>query len=545
MTSKDYKRILGRHRFLCVLLGLYFSWLLSFPLLGPSLLAFTESKSMDGSGIGTTFALFHGLSLVGYGIWGRRCFVSLATKIWGKEERPLTDSVFVEDAVDVAVMGFSCCACFGLTIAFVYAHYLLWAWIALVLGLVSGPFVITCASGMARTIPLHERGRMFAFSMAIANIGLYIHNAFLMHREPIIALYVSSVWLLIALLTLDFYRRQLPSSMCAESESASRSTVKEVNHVQGLQPQRLFLSLAVLIAATSIVGGFAHGVIFPSLTLPGDVHRFYDVLPYVIMCFMGGQIADSVGRLPLANYGFLFLGLSMPAMSLLSGIPGYLVTHTLIQSAYAFIDVFLWVSIADIAPKDKQSSYYGVGLGLNVCLIFAGMLFVERFLPVGGSGFSNIPMVAVVILFFGVLGLVGLEETLTQEGAAVQGGEILRDAAAEAFASNFLDAQPFTTGLSSKEPSYRVEAAIDHYVLNLMATEYALTRRELEVVVLLLKGLANDEIQERLRISEGTLKTHLRHIFQKLEVSNRKELLVSFTRFLASYRDSGNQAEFH
>lgn len=544
MTSKDYKRILGRHRFLCVLLGLYFSWLLSFPLLGPSLIAFAEGKGMDGAGIGTTFALFHGLSLVGYGVWGRRRFVGLATKMWGKEERPLTDSACVEDAVDVAVMGFSCCACFGLTIAFVYAHYLLWAWIALVLGLVSGPFVITCASKMARTIPLHERGRTFAFSMAAANIGLYIHDALLIHIEPILAMYVSSVWLLIALLTLYFYRRQLPS-MCVGSESASRSTVTEVKHVQGLQPQRLFLSLAVLIAATSIVGGFAHRVIFPSLTLPGDVHRFYDALPYVIMCFMSGQIADSIGRRPLVNYGFLFLGLSMPAMSLLSGIPGYLVTQTLIQSAYAFIDVFLWVSIADIAPKDRQSSYYGVGLGLNVCLIFAGMLFVERLLPAGGSGFSNISMVAVVILFFGVLGLVGLEETLTQEGAAVQDGEILGDAAAEASASNFLDAQPFTTGLLLKKPSYRVEAAIDHYVLNLMATEYALTRRELEVVVLLLRGLANGEIQEKLRISEGTLKTHLRHIFQKLEVCNRKELLVSFTRFLASYRDSGNQAEFH
>jgi DNA-binding CsgD family transcriptional regulator len=67
-----------------------------------------------------------------------------------------------------------------------------------------------------------------------------------------------------------------------------------------------------------------------------------------------------------------------------------------------------------------------------------------------------------------------------------------------------------------------------------MATEYSLTRRELEVVVLLLKGMTNDEIEERLCISEGTLKTHIRHVFQKLDISNRKELLVSFTRFLAS-----------
>jgi DNA-binding CsgD family transcriptional regulator len=78
-----------------------------------------------------------------------------------------------------------------------------------------------------------------------------------------------------------------------------------------------------------------------------------------------------------------------------------------------------------------------------------------------------------------------------------------------------------------------------------MATEYSLTRRELEVVVLLLKGMTNDEIEERLCISEGTLKTHIRHVFQKLDISNRKELLVSFTRFLASSEESDRKADLH
>jgi DNA-binding CsgD family transcriptional regulator len=179
-----------------------------------------------------------------------------------------------------------------------------------------------------------------------------------------------------------------------------------------------------------------------------------------------------------------------------------------------------------------------------------GMFLVERCLPMGEVGFSNISLVATLILFVGVIGLVRLEETLTHEGATVEGIGTTRTTIHEdgPTIENFsaFRALSSTTGLSSrKKPSHQVEAVIDHYVLNLMATEYSLTRRELEVVVLLLKGMTNDEIQERLCISEGTLKTHIRHVFQKLDISNRKELLISFTRFLASSEETDRKADLH
>lgn len=51
-----------------------------------------------------------------------------------------------------------------------------------------------------------------------------------------------------------------------------------------------------------------------------------------------------------------------------------------------------------------------------------------------------------------------------------------------------------------------------------------LTPREVGVVRLVAAGLHNKEVGEKLFISEGTVKNHLRNIFEKLKLSDRAEL---------------------
>jgi DNA-binding NarL/FixJ family response regulator len=54
--------------------------------------------------------------------------------------------------------------------------------------------------------------------------------------------------------------------------------------------------------------------------------------------------------------------------------------------------------------------------------------------------------------------------------------------------------------------------------------EPVLSRRELEIVQLVVRGFQNKEIATSLSISEETVKTNLRSIFQKLSVRGRMEL---------------------
>jgi DNA-binding NarL/FixJ family response regulator len=53
-----------------------------------------------------------------------------------------------------------------------------------------------------------------------------------------------------------------------------------------------------------------------------------------------------------------------------------------------------------------------------------------------------------------------------------------------------------------------------------------LTEREREVLTLIGSGLTNDEIAAGLFISAGTVKTHVNHIFSKLNLRNRADAVI-------------------
>jgi two-component system nitrate/nitrite response regulator NarL len=71
---------------------------------------------------------------------------------------------------------------------------------------------------------------------------------------------------------------------------------------------------------------------------------------------------------------------------------------------------------------------------------------------------------------------------------------------------------------SSNEAAYRAQSAMADKTL------LTLTERERQIMRLVSEGLSNKEIGRRLSITDGTIKVHLHHVFQKLEINNRTVL---------------------
>ncbi|MCD7815887.1 MAG: helix-turn-helix transcriptional regulator [Bacteroides sp.] len=65
-------------------------------------------------------------------------------------------------------------------------------------------------------------------------------------------------------------------------------------------------------------------------------------------------------------------------------------------------------------------------------------------------------------------------------------------------------------------------------MVNISPEFSGLTHREAEVVMLLCTGISTDSISRKLHISRSTVYKHIAHIYEKLKVSSRQELLAYF-----------------
>ena len=72
----------------------------------------------------------------------------------------------------------------------------------------------------------------------------------------------------------------------------------------------------------------------------------------------------------------------------------------------------------------------------------------------------------------------------------------------------------------AEKPQTRVES---HEIFESMMQEHGLTNREAEVAWLLYRGFTNRQIGEELYIAETTVKKHVSHIYEKMQVPSRKE----------------------
>ena len=101
-------------------------------------------------------------------------------------------------------------------------------------------------------------------------------------------------------------------------------------------------------------------------------------------------------------------------------------------------------------------------------------------------------------------------------------GYLLKDAPPEELA---IAVRTAATGGSALAP-----AIATRLLERLRAPRAGLSPRELEVLQLVAEGLSNQQISQRLFLSQATIKTHLAHVYAKLDVDSRSAAVASATK---------------
>lgn len=91
-----------------------------------------------------------------------------------------------------------------------------------------------------------------------------------------------------------------------------------------------------------------------------------------------------------------------------------------------------------------------------------------------------------------------------------------------------MPAGPFDARALGIREHLRAEDPIEHLSLRCdeVARKEGLTSREREVMFLLVQGLSRRRVAEALTVSEQTVKTHAKHIYEKLEVHSLREMVL-------------------
>lgn len=109
-----------------------------------------------------------------------------------------------------------------------------------------------------------------------------------------------------------------------------------------------------------------------------------------------------------------------------------------------------------------------------------------------------------------------------------QGGSVIQPSLARALLRHFRmpeDGPPPPGSVKTEE-----EAENERQHGTAQSGRRQLTERELECLQIIAKGLSNNEAARVLGLSKATIRTHLEHIYQKLDVTNRVEAVTEGIR---------------
>lgn len=272
---------------------------------------------------------------------------------------------------------------------------------------------------------------------------------------------------------------------------------------------RYFLLMVLVISASF---GFAN---YQAMFEPGMQGAYVEYITVALRAFT--SLAVLAGYLFYSWRPYLILRAALVAMSVgliasgalaVMGAPGALVSDCLFFTGYACFDLLIWTIIVMLSYKS------GTSLLRMICVVYAvdqlgillGTVLGQLVDQDGATIVSYIVFGSALLLL--TVGLSGGKGSVWDNLSKYE----IDFGRADDTSSRAPGDDGATPGLSSQR------------IAELSST-FFLTSRETDVLSLLVAGRNGPYISEHLHVSENTVKSHIRHIYTKVDVHNRQELL--------------------
>lgn len=311
-------------------------------------------------------------------------------------------------------------------------------------------------------------------------------------------------------------------------ESVHDSTAPSVLNITSPSSYVSFSSLAfVSILLFNIACGFALGGASSASSVAGALISFIPVTIALVVVVARGSI--STDALYRGSMLLVFAGLLTTPLLLFDGAdPFNMQAHgTLLSAGSDLFNVLMYCFIAAVGARNKlgavsvsasflATQWLGIGIGAPVAQ------FVNEISTSNATVAAWITMaITFAFVAYNYVGMRNYSFAETIEGITPAHTEsLMKNASGEEVAAQLAEEAEPAEGLQQKSDDTAFETACAA-----VAEKHRLTARETEVFELLARGRTSPVIQEKLVLSHNTVKTHVRHIYAKLDVHSQQELI--------------------
>ena len=451
--------------------SLFSAWLLSVPFEGQIFHGFIEQAGLEGN-IHITLAIlahFIGLFISGF---------------------------FIKNGKTVkTTMLISIIACIVGSLFFFLPLSIFWYFSIHIVSFFSGLFVASWGYYFKRYSQKGQRLRVAADVLIYTNLIMILINVIAINISLSIALALSITGLLGALFLINTLETISEDSFYKKEDNLEVAEKKTRN----LTP---IIILAVFILIITINSGLMYQVVNPAFSHFTLLTSFYWAVPYILALLIIKNWPSKT-KLPY----ILYIALAMIGISYISfislgiNITSYLLINTLMLGAFGVFDLFWWSILGSLLDYyDNPVKVWGIGLSMNVLGILIGGIYANRMII--DENYLKSSIIALIVVLTIIIILPILNNQLLS--------------------------------ILKKHAFLLVSYSTENKKLLISVTDFKdkdkLTKREIEVVSLLLQGYTYKAISEELNISSNTIKYHSKNIYQKYNVNSKMELIKKLKR---------------